>query len=475
MLQKEISMISDIVQIRRTGPISIQTQIAEGFARAIFEGTLKDGHRLPSLRALSLQLGISAATAAAAYRNLIARRLVAAHPRSGFIVSTVTGAKTAEGATEFLALHRIEPNLRIHPGADFARILADVAAFDKEAGGYEDYRGSRRLRDRLAEFDREDGIATDPGTELLVTSGAQQAITIIARTVGPGARIAVEDPTYPGARLAFASAGTELVPVVATENGPEEASLEKVCESGRIDLFYCCPTYGNPSGRSWDGEARSRVLRASARYGFTIIEDDYLGDLDYLDERLPRLAALASAFPGARVIRVRTFSKCLLPALRVAGVSADEHTISRLLATKSADDICGSALIQRGLARYLELGLYAEHLKSVRPHYSALRSALRKALARAGSGLQFDDPPAGLCLLGSLEQGMDLSRFIAECRSEGVLVSPGPDYWQDGSRGALKFRIGFGGLELADIPRAVDAMKRAATHSRNDFFERALI
>jgi len=470
-------MISDIVQIDRNGPDSVHAQIAEGFARAIAQGKLESGRRLPSLRALSRQLGISAATAAAAYRTLVARRLIAAHPRSGFLVTAATAQapKHGGGIDRPLSLHRIEPNLRIHPAADFARVLAETAENDAEAGGYEDYRGSRRLRYMLAELDRQEGISSEPESELLVTAGAQQAITIIARTAGAGARVALENPTYPGARLAFTSAGAQLVPVHASETGPEETALENACRRGPIDLFYCCPTYGNPSGRSWDRDTRLRVLRASAAYGFTIIEDDYLGDLDYLDERLPRLAALAKTIPGARVIRIRTFSKCLLPALRVAGVSADGRTITRLLATKSQDDICGSALIQRGLARYLELGDYGAHLRRVRPHYAALRSALRDALSAPHHGLSYDDPPAGLCLLGSLDAGMDLGRFIAECRSEGVLVSPGPDYWQNGADGTHKFRIGFGSLELRDISRAVDAMGRAATRSGDDFFEQALI
>ncbi len=470
-------MLSDIVQIDRTSRIPVQAQIADAFADAILAGKLEGGRKLPSLRTLSARLGISAATAAAAYRNLVERRLIAAHPRSGFVVSALDAAlrKAGEGDRAILPLHRIEPNLRLHPAADFARVTAEVAAEDPAAGGYEDYRGSRALRAMLAELDRADGIPSDPEKGMLVTAGAQQAIAIIARAAGRGTLVALEDPTYPGARLAFASAGACLVPIRAATAGPEPAALERACASNKIDLFYCCPTYGNPSGRSWDRETRELVLRASARYGFTIIEDDYLGDLDYLEEHPARLASLAASVPGSRVIHIRTFSKCLLPALRVAGVNADERTIARLLAVKSADDICGSALIQRGLARYLEIGAYGEHLRRVRPHYASLRAALRSALGAASAPLRFDDPPAGLCLLGNLEKGMDLARFIAECKTQGVSVSPGPDYWQEGQEGALAFRIGFGSLEPGEIPRAIQAMEEAARKMKNDFFERALI
>jgi GntR family transcriptional regulator/MocR family aminotransferase len=142
---------------------------------------------------------------------------------------------------------------------------------------------------------------------------------------------------------------------------------------------------------------------------------------------------------------------------------------------KSTDDICGSALIQRALARYLRQGEYAAHLERVRPHYAAIREAVREALSTVGNGLSFEDPPAGFCLLGRLEAGIDPGRFIAECRTEGIILSPGPDYWLEGTDGARAFRIGFGNLELQDIRRAVKAMEKAVRNSKNDFFERALI
>ena len=101
-------------------------------------------------------------------------------------------------------------------------------------------------------------------------------------------------------------------------------ALKSIAVSGTVSVLYCCPTYGNPRGWSWSEQARIRVLEAARAGGFMIIEDDFLGDLDYLAEKPRRLAGHAAEFPDVRVLRIRTFSKCLLPTLRLAGVSGGQ-------------------------------------------------------------------------------------------------------------------------------------------------------
>lgn len=477
-------MISVTVQIDHNSEIPLHRQIADGIERALDSGQLRRDRNLPSVRELSSRLSVSPATVSAAYRELVARRIVEARARSGYRAAAEAGreeralgrATRADGVP--YPLHRIEPNLIRHPAAEFGRLVAEAAAEGTGVGGYEDYRGFGPLREALADLLRADGVAAEAERGILVTNGAQHAIALAARTAGPSARIAMEDPAYPGARLAFQAAGAEIVPIPMTDQGPDVAALEAAAARGRIDLFYCCPAYGNPTGRSWSAEARERVLAAAARWDVTILEDDYLGDLDYLGEGLPLLAALAPK-AGARVIHVRTFSKCLLPALRIAAVSAAPETIDRLLPAKTVDDICGSSLLQRPLARYLAEGRYRRHLEAVRPHYRAVREAVRARAAAGSGGIVYDDPPGGLCLLGTLPAGVDVERFSDACRAEGALVSPGPSYWARESEGAGRFRIGFGCLEIDEADGALSAIERALERTRSGeregFFRRALL
>lgn len=137
-----------------------------------------------------------------------------------------------------------------------------------------------------------------------------------------------------------------------------------------------------------------RVLEAASSGGFLVIEDDYLGDLDYLGEAPTRLAALAPRFPQARVVHTSApfpsacCRRCVSPA------SVVSRHINRLVSLKVADDLGCSAYLQRALAHFIRLGRYREHLERVRPHYLERRTQLRTILAGIG-GIAFGDPPAG--------------------------------------------------------------------------------
>ena len=456
-------MFSVSVQIDKDSAIPVRTQIASAYAGAIRAGQLPSGASLPSVRGLSARLGVSPATVVAAYRELCDSGLANSSPRSAF---RVAGTIRSAEKTVF-QLNRIEPDLRLHPVAEFAKLLAEVAVGDYSIGGYEDYRGHLGLREAIADLDREVGIESDPSNGLLITSGAQQAISLIARSLEPGAAVACEDPCYPGARMAFAGAGATIVPIRMNDDGPDPESLAAIARPGTVAAFYCCPTYGNPSGRSWSEETRLRVLEAASTGGFLLVEDDYLGDLDYLDEAPTRLAVLARRFPKVRIVHIRTFSKCLLPALRIAGVSGDPALVTRLVSLKLADDLGCSAYLQRTLARFIRLGLYHDHLERVRPQYRLRREHLRKALAGIKHGIEFDDPPAGLCLLGQLAESIDMGRFSAECAKRDVLISPGSDYWLHGADGAQRFRIGFGSLSPEEIPIIATVMEQAVAAAGN--------
>jgi len=462
-------MISVPIQIDHAAEIPVRAQISGAYALAIRAGDLPAGAQLPSVRALSSRLGVSPATVVAAYRELCTSGLVTASPRSAFRVAG-GGKRGTIGTQERKEwqLNRIEPDLRIHPVAEFARLLFELASSDCSIGGYEEYRGHTGLREAIADLDRDIGIDSDPATGLLVTSGAQQALTLIARALrdlGPDMPVAIEDPCYPGARMAFANAGARIVPVYMTNDGPDPDSLQRLAVPGAIAAFYCCPTYCNPTGRTWSEAARQRVMQAASDGGFLLIEDDYLGDLDYLHETPTRLAALAPRFPKARVTRIRTFSKCLLPALRLASVSGEATFINRLLSLKVADDLCCSAFLQRALARFIRQGAYQRHLERVRPRYRQTRESLRAALGSLKASVTFDDPPAGLCLLGRVGGDIDPNRFVSECEKVGLLISPGSDYWHRPSDGADRFRIGFGSLAPDEIPAVIAAIEQAATAS----------
>ena len=465
-------MSSVIVQIDREAAVPVRSQIADAYAQAIRGGQLKPGAALPSVRALSLRLGISPATAVSAYRELSGQGLATALPRSGF---RVAGALPGSAERQVFQLNRIEPDLRIHPVAECARLIAELAATDPGIGGYAEYRGEIGLRRAVADLDRELGIDSDPENGVLITSGAQQALSLLGRSLEKGVQVAVEDPCYPGARLAFSGGGAQLVALRVDGDGPDAAALKILAEPGRIAAFYCCPTHANPTGWSWSEAARRQVMRAAQRGGCLLVEDDYLGDFDDVRQAAPRLAVLAKEYPGVRVVRIHTFSKTLLPALRLAGVAGEPELIARLLSLKVADDLGCSGFLQRALARFIEQGGYYRHLERVRPHYAKVRELLRVTIASMKPGITFDDSPTGFCMLGRLERGIEAGRFIAECERLGVLLTHGADYWMDATQGVDCFRIGFGSLAPEEVPVVIGLMEKAAGAASHLAGDRSLL
>ncbi len=473
-------MNSDILQIDENSTESLHAQLAESLRRGAASGRYKVGQRLPSIRGLADRLNLSPGTIQAAYRELEAEGLVESRPRSGiYLVKRPMFAKAAEtktfnggeggrsrmkgqAATPSFYLHRIEPNLRYHPLSEFCHLLAELAASDQSLGAYEDYRGAASLRLALAELFALDRIPADPENGILVTAGAQQAIALLARQHS-GLRIAMEDPAYPGARLAFTAAGAEIVPLTSGASGFNAEAFEKTVKRTSIDLFYVCPGYGNPSGFSWSIDTRERVLRAAARHGVVIAEDDFLRDLNYTGENLPALAALAGRFK-TDVVYIRTFSKCLLPALRIAGVAAAPERINRLLELKYAQDICGSSLLQRPLGVFLSSGSYQTHLEKARKAYHKVRQALRNTMPI--EGLSLGDPPGGLCLLGHLDGGRDPERFLAECQNLGIWLADGCSYWTRPEEGKGFFRLSFGLLEADEAPVLAGLLREAAARAK---------
>ncbi len=462
-----------IVQIDREASVPVRAQIAGAYAKAIGEGELAAGAALPSVRALSNRLGVSPVTVAAAYRQLCDSGLINAVPRSGF---RVAGVKTPPEATRrVFQLNRIEPDLRVHPVAECAHLMAELAAADPAIGGYAEYRGELALRQAIVALDAELGIVSDAAEGVLISAGAQQALTLLGRSLPAGCRVAVEDPCYPGARLAFSGAGASLVPLTLGDDGPDPAALRALANPGEIVAFYCCPSHANPGGRSWSTAARQAVLQAARQGGALLIEDDYLGDLDEPGSAPPRLAALASGYPGVRVVRIHTFSKTLLPALRLASISGEPALIARLLALKVADDLGCSAYLQRTLAAFIERGQYHRHLARVRPRYAAVRETLRGALGALAPAVVFEGPFAGFCMLGRLAPGIDAGRFLAECARLGVLLTPGAEYWFDGRHGHDRFRIGFGSLAAEEVLPVIAVLEQAAVAAANPEATRSLL
>ncbi|GAA1977918.1 PLP-dependent aminotransferase family protein [Nocardioides panacihumi] len=399
---------------------------------ALREARLVPGDRLPSSRTLAGDLGISRTTVATVYERLVAEGFLEARVGAGTFVSEVaaTPPRCAAGSL------RPRPGWRWPPVAvsgdspvpayDFRVGIPDASLFPFETwrrilaaesrlrghspGAYGGPAGLPRLREAIAHsvaYGR--GVRADPD-EVVVTSGTQQALDVVARVLlQPGDTVAVEDPGYAAARDLFASHGATVVPVRVDAEGLVVDELP-----ARTRLVYTTPSHQFPLGVALSLARRRELLTFAARHDAAVVEDDYDSEFRFSERPLEPLHALDRS---GRVVYVGTFSKSLLPSLRAGYLVAPPSLVDALSGAKQLTDGFGPVQPQAALARFLEEGLLGRHVRRAAKVYGERRALVLAAL----DGLPVEVVPsaAGLHLAAYAAVPPDLAERV---RSEGIAV-----------------------------------------------------
>src|SRR5919107_4208123 len=232
----------------------------------------------------------------------------------------------------------------------FAAALADGVA--GRSLQYSVTEGDPQLRAAVAERLTRRGLPTRAG-ELLITSGSQQALTLIATVLlEPGDIVLVEEPSYLAALQAFQLAGATVVPVPCDADGIDPEAAAAVAARHGARLLYTIPTFQNPTGRTLPLERREALVAVAREEGFWLLEDDPYGELRYRGTGLAPLAALEGA--GDRVLSLSTLSKIVAPGLRIGWVRVPEPLRRPLTIAKQAADLHSSTIDQAAAARWLQ-------------------------------------------------------------------------------------------------------------------------
>jgi len=432
------------------------------------------GARLPSSRTLVADLAVSPLTVQAAVRALVAEGLVETRPGVGTFVratrphrradhawqTAALGAPPAAGvrlpavqrdpAPGAIALQGGYPTGELLPErlvrAALARASRSPAATARvPAAGLPD------LRAWFAADLAGDDPAGPSAHDVVVLPGSQSGLGSVFRAVvRPGAPLLVESPTYWGAVLAAAQAGARLVPVPSGPHGPDPDDVARAFEESGARAFYAQPTYANPTGAQWTpGRARA-VHEVVVRYGAFLVEDDWAHDLAI--DTCPE--PLARHDEDGHVVHLRSLTKSVSPALRVAAVVARGPVRDRLLADHAAQSMYVSGVLQAAALDVVTQPAWRTHLRGLGPALRTRRDLLLAALREHAPQLEVEHvPPGGLGLWARLPDGTDATAFARACESRGVLVGPG-DEWFPAEPAAPYVRLTYGGPDVARFGEA---------------------
>ena len=327
---------------------------------------------------------------------------------------------------DFLGAHL--PAAQPFLSEEWAAAAPDVAA-QMSHHGYLGL-GLSALRQAIAAHLTVGGLPTAE-EQVLVTSGAQQAIGLVAALyLQPGDAVALEDPNYPGALDTFNYARARLVPIPVTADGANVERLREAVVREAPRLIYLVPSFHNPTGALMPEAQRLAVARLAAETATPVVEDLTLADLD-LDIAPP--PPIAAAVPGAPVLTIGSLSKLVWAGLRIGWVRAEAPVIARLARFKVLSDL-GSSLPGQILAARL-LRRAAAIRDARRREARERRRALEQALAAALPDWTWRRPAGGLCLWVRLPRG-NAEELARHALRHGVGLVPGPtcsprDAWEN--------------------------------------------
>lgn len=401
--------------------------LADRVRLLVLDGRILLGTRLPAERELAGQLGLSRTTVTAAYTRLRESGYLDSLRGSGSVARLPSRSEATEPTAEAGMIDLNKATLPSIPEvADAAtRAAALLPSFLEESGF--DPVGQRVLRQALAERYTARGLPTDVD-EILVTTGAQHGIALVARTLlNRGDSVLVESPTYPHAMEALRQAGGRLVPVaVTTEEGWDETALEQALQRTSPALAYLQPDNHNPTGRTMSPAARQRVIETAARQGTVVVVDETMGELGFGTR--PDEPVVPFGVHGD-VITVGSSGKTIWGGLRIGWIRASRDIVHRLARARFSADL-GTPILDQLVVTEL-LPDYERILAGRRELLRAGRDRLRGLLAERIPDWQTPTPEGGLVLW--IELGAPVSSQIAlAARREGIVISPGPRFGIDG-------------------------------------------
>ncbi|WP_370576959.1 PLP-dependent aminotransferase family protein [Paracoccus sp. PAR01] len=481
MLLAAMQIPPETFLIDRASAQPLQLQLRRQIVRAVHEGRLRPGERMPSSRALAAHLGVGRITVTQAYLDLVATDYLTAQGRSGYFVSDRVEELRPEpphepGATRFdWSAHLDGRNLaakRKDRPTDWRRYpypflygqtddrLIDHAAWRDCAVRALGRRDLGALSDD--QYDGDDpelvdfiirhllprrGILAHPD-QILLTLGAQNALWMIcAILLDRGAACAIEEPGYPGLHEILRTLGSDVRPVQVDNDG---LPPDRIPEG--VSVVFTSPSHQCPTNRTMPRARREALLRLADQRGFVVVEDDYEFEIPFSGASSPALKAMDRS--GA-VIHIGSFSKSVFPGLRLGYIVADPAFIAEARALRGMMLRHPPGHVQRTMAYFLSLGHYDRQVKRMRDSFAERRRITADALARHGLDAGQPGGAGGSSFWLRTPPGIDSDILARALKADGVLIEPGRAFFLESEAGRGHYRLAYSSIQAGLIDEGV--------------------
>lgn len=469
------------IALDKGSSVPLYKQLGDAVCELIEKGLLAPNAKLPPIRQMSQLLNVNNVTVISAYKYLENKKAVYSHVGSGTFVSPIPLENVPEPViNENVSLlekrRQFKPDNAIDftstsmpqtlfPVDEFKASFDDLLERDRgSAFNNTDLQGYPPLRESICHYLKSFQINADV-ENIQILSGAQQGFDLVAKAMMTyGDFIFVEKPTFYGAAASFLSRGCQIIEIPLENDGMNIAVLENLLKLYSPKFLYLMAYFQTPTSISYSMEKKRKILELAEKYNFYIIEDDNMYDFHYSNISIIPLKALDYR---NRVIYIKSFSKILMPGLRLGFAVLPKKIIKKMAEAKYTSDIQTSAFIQKAFDLYLRNNRWEDHVLTMRRYGREKYKACLRAAERHFKGIgSFSRPNGGISLWIRFDN-IDSGDLIESLKDKNVLVLPGSRFLINGDK-SCHIRLCFSNIsdEKIDvgIRRIAQTVKSMSLH-----------
>lgn len=457
-----------LIKLEKSINTPLYEQMYNQLRRDITDGKLPVGMKLPSKRKLGDFLNVSQTTVELAYAQLAAEGFISSKPRKGFYVQAIEElayVQPMQVAEEMVTEKIVDVSFDFSPGKidtesfpftqwrKYAKDVMDESSRNLLLLGHP--HGDWELRQEISRYlYHSRGVDCIP-EQVIIGSGTEQLMPLVIRVLGTEATYAIEDPGYPLTHHVFFHNNRVAIPIAVDEEGMDVSLLQR---SGAT-VAYVTPSHQFPTGIVLSASRRTALLNwASSVNGNFIIEDDYDSEFRYTGRPIPSLQGMDK---GGNVIYLSTFSKSLMPSLRIAYMVLPPVLLNRYEKAFIHYSATVPRLDQHILARFMADGHFSRHLNRMRKIYKRKLQVLTETLASYAPYVSFSGDEAGMHIILTVHTETNEKSLVLAARKASIRVYGLNEYRTVAQAGEPSFLLGFGGLSTEDITKAVEDLMKA--------------